>query len=308
MKAFLNTLPGQGIAEKVQLLTKSLIFEMTKLAHLKAEGKKDSSQAAVVDGLKATFSQLVQLAGDDAGLKLGLAEVVSQTAEPIMRHFETAFNADVTGSAHGSGLGNYATGGGGHDIAGGNREAGYDAGGREHYDINVGSTYGFVDNEAVGAMAEDLKILVNEGMVADGISITKYQAEVKTRAENPGDAGADERAFADAWRKDRQPASVASAVLDLASVKASTRQGSGETHAPNEQSGIRQGQRAGSFSDFELFIGSARDQLDSTSELGEQQQLRLQMYMDRLTGIHSTLSNLMKKFSDTTGGIVQNLK
>ena len=48
--------------------------------------------------------------------------------------------------------------------------------------------------------------------------------------------------------------------------------------------------------------------LDSLSELGELESLRLQMAMDRLSKLMSTLSNLMKKVSETQATIVQNLK
>ena len=48
--------------------------------------------------------------------------------------------------------------------------------------------------------------------------------------------------------------------------------------------------------------------LDSLSELGEMESLRLQMAMDRLTKMMSTLSNILKKTSDTAQNLVQNLK
>jgi hypothetical protein len=48
--------------------------------------------------------------------------------------------------------------------------------------------------------------------------------------------------------------------------------------------------------------------LDSMSEMGEMESLRLQMAMDRLSKLMSTLSNLLKKASDTSSQIVQNLK
>ena len=44
------------------------------------------------------------------------------------------------------------------------------------------------------------------------------------------------------------------------------------------------------------------------SEMGEMESLRLQMAMNRLSDPMSTLSNLLKKSSDTASGIVQNLK
>jgi hypothetical protein len=48
--------------------------------------------------------------------------------------------------------------------------------------------------------------------------------------------------------------------------------------------------------------------LDSLSEMGEMESLRLQMAMDRLSKMMSTLSNLLKKASETSSQIVQNLK
>ena len=47
---------------------------------------------------------------------------------------------------------------------------------------------------------------------------------------------------------------------------------------------------------------------DATSELSEMQNLRLQMAIDRLSKMMSTLSNIMKKIADTSSQIVQNLK
>lgn len=48
--------------------------------------------------------------------------------------------------------------------------------------------------------------------------------------------------------------------------------------------------------------------LDSMSEMGEMESLRLQMAMDRLSKMMSTLSNLLKKSSETASHITQNLK
>jgi hypothetical protein len=47
---------------------------------------------------------------------------------------------------------------------------------------------------------------------------------------------------------------------------------------------------------------------DSMSEMGEMEALRLQMAMDRLSKLMSTLSNLLKKASETASGITQNIK
>ncbi len=50
------------------------------------------------------------------------------------------------------------------------------------------------------------------------------------------------------------------------------------------------------------------DDIDSMSEMGEMESLRLQMMMDRITKMMSALSNLMKKLSDTSQQVVQNMK
>lgn len=50
------------------------------------------------------------------------------------------------------------------------------------------------------------------------------------------------------------------------------------------------------------------NQLDTMSEMGEMESLRLQMAMDRLSKLMGTLSNLLKKASETSAGITQNLK
>lgn len=51
-----------------------------------------------------------------------------------------------------------------------------------------------------------------------------------------------------------------------------------------------------------------RNDVDSLTRLGEMESLRLQVAMDRQAKLMSTLSNLMKKVSDTGAPIIQNLK
>ena len=48
--------------------------------------------------------------------------------------------------------------------------------------------------------------------------------------------------------------------------------------------------------------------VDSMSEMGEMESLRLQMAMDRRSKMMSTLSNLLKKMSDTNSQLVQTMK
>jgi len=48
--------------------------------------------------------------------------------------------------------------------------------------------------------------------------------------------------------------------------------------------------------------------LDSLNELSEQRNLKMQMYMDRRSKAMETLSNIMKKISETQDSIIQNMK
>ena len=60
--------------------------------------------------------------------------------------------------------------------------------------------------------------------------------------------------------------------------------------------------------ELDATIDRVKNDLDSLSEMGEMQSLRLQMTMDRMSKQMSTLSNLLKKISDTQSSIVQNIK
>lgn len=55
-------------------------------------------------------------------------------------------------------------------------------------------------------------------------------------------------------------------------------------------------------------VHNVATKLDSLSEMSEMQSLRLQMAMDRMAKFMSTLSNMVKKTSDTASAITQNLK
>ncbi len=55
-------------------------------------------------------------------------------------------------------------------------------------------------------------------------------------------------------------------------------------------------------------VSSMKNDLDKMSEMGEAESLKLQMAMDRLSKMMSTLSNLLKKASETASGITQNMK
>ena len=53
---------------------------------------------------------------------------------------------------------------------------------------------------------------------------------------------------------------------------------------------------------------SVKNDLDSMSEMGDTESLRLQMAMDRLSKMMEALSNIMKKMSETDDNIIKNLK
>jgi hypothetical protein len=60
--------------------------------------------------------------------------------------------------------------------------------------------------------------------------------------------------------------------------------------------------------DLDNQIDEIKGDLDFLSEMGENESLRLQMAMDRLSKLMSTLSSLLKKISDISSAIVQNMK
>ena len=58
----------------------------------------------------------------------------------------------------------------------------------------------------------------------------------------------------------------------------------------------------------EVLVAQIKQTLDSKSELGETESLRLQMAMDRVSKMMNTLSNLLQKISDSEAAITRNLK
>ncbi len=60
--------------------------------------------------------------------------------------------------------------------------------------------------------------------------------------------------------------------------------------------------------DIDTALDQMKNDLDSMSEMGEMESLRLQMAMDRMSKMMSTLSNLLKKIAGTAEQITQNLK
>ncbi len=58
----------------------------------------------------------------------------------------------------------------------------------------------------------------------------------------------------------------------------------------------------------DLCLDELKQKEDALSEMGEMESLRLQMAMDRTSKMMSTLSNLLKKSSETADAIISNLK
>lgn len=61
-------------------------------------------------------------------------------------------------------------------------------------------------------------------------------------------------------------------------------------------------------SEHDVMVDKLKKDLDSMSEMGEMESLRLQLLMDKRSKMLSTISNLMKKISKTAEQITQNLK
>lgn len=78
----------------------------------------------------------------------------------------------------------------------------------------------------------------------------------------------------------------------------------GGLRGPSHTDGLREMSLAQLDNEIETWNGKK----DSLSELGEEQSLRLQMLMDRRSKAYTTLSNMMKKWSDTEGAIIANIK
>ncbi|MEO8484812.1 MAG: hypothetical protein ABI585_00600 [Betaproteobacteria bacterium] len=60
--------------------------------------------------------------------------------------------------------------------------------------------------------------------------------------------------------------------------------------------------------EFDRKLTAARNDPGAMSEMGEMESLRLQMAMDRRSKLMSTLSNMLRKMSDTSKSVIQNLK
>lgn len=67
---------------------------------------------------------------------------------------------------------------------------------------------------------------------------------------------------------------------------------------------------AGKMTDAEIDAAAEalKNQRDSISQMGEMDSLQMQQAMDRMSNMMATLSNIMKKASETSNTITQNLK
>jgi hypothetical protein len=62
------------------------------------------------------------------------------------------------------------------------------------------------------------------------------------------------------------------------------------------------------FADLNTVQSDFKSRLDSMNEMSEMTSMRLQMAMDRRSKFMDALSNIMKKISDTSESVVQNIK
>lgn len=67
-------------------------------------------------------------------------------------------------------------------------------------------------------------------------------------------------------------------------------------------------QRVARSAELDAYLAREKASKDSLSEMSEEEQLKLQMAMDRRSKALETISNLMKKASDTQQGVVKNIK
>jgi hypothetical protein len=67
-------------------------------------------------------------------------------------------------------------------------------------------------------------------------------------------------------------------------------------------------ERITSVEEIRAILDDLKGRLDGMNEMAEMASLRLQMMMDRRAKFISTLSNIMKKISDTQDTLTQNLK
>ncbi|MCC6808186.1 MAG: hypothetical protein IT381_12245 [Deltaproteobacteria bacterium] len=73
---------------------------------------------------------------------------------------------------------------------------------------------------------------------------------------------------------------------------------------PSQVGGLREM----SLEELNAYIDEWKDKKESKAELGEEISLKIQMQQDRRAKAFTTLSNLLKKWSDTSGAIIANMK
>ena len=111
--------------------------------------------------------------------------------------------------------------------------------------------------------------------------------------------------------KKNQPVSAAQFdSFNLFLLKPAIRQNTGvnNNNVTVTQNNANSNQKTVSRQDINNLAEKLGRELDSMNEMSEMNSLRLQMYMDRLSKMQSTISNIMKKIDSTKNQIVQNLK
>jgi hypothetical protein len=327
LKAYVNSLPPQGgsYADKVSKLVKDIVFNKTKVEHLKQEGKNSVGAEQDLQKSMEALNKLSALSGNDPALKLGTAALIQDDLAAAAKTLGDAFNNNSWTSG---------TGKNGREIAGGNVEAGSSGGvadhDPEHYDISVGGM-GYVDKAAVGEVSKDLQNLAKDGNLG-GFSLSGgkeaakagIQSQISALANADGTAkpsvygsmASEWRAASEKMRTEGRPKFAGPGMEAGAENSAELRLVGAQMNGSNGISFGSEGRpydietrmRTMSSSELDAEIEASKGQLDSMSELSEEVSMRLQMKMDLKAKFATTLSNLLSKMSKTSETLTQNLK
>lgn len=337
LKAALASLEPAGgtIEAKLNKLVNDIAYAALKQEHYKADsGGANNTQAGVIKDLMKKLKTVVDAAGAadpaaGAAMEIYLGKRFGACADELR-----GVGGAGSGTADPTSRQTFATGGGGSDIIGANREAGYhEDGDPGTYDIRVGVSWvggAFVDERAIGNTAALLDGFGKSGAKGEGITATQgadkaiadAKSEIKaaaeeTKGEKPEGLSdeelgkpAFETGMASRWGQRRtqeemqgmhDPAKVAE--KEKPQVEDPELLGTGQAGDPAMLLN-----HTGSMEEFEASIDSAKMELDSMSEMGEMMTMRLQGMMDRRQKLMEALSNMMKKASQTQDSIIGNLK
>jgi hypothetical protein len=160
---------------------------------------------------------------------------------------------------------------------------------------------------------ENVRVSVNThtAAVAHNVSVSAHNVAHNVSVNAKGVA-ANMRMTANQEAGDAPKGDSAAPKGDAAAAKGDTSSGqrdeAGEGQRQTGDDVATAGGYSTTFAGADTDMDTMKNNSDSLSELSEQQQLRMQMVMDRMTKADSMASNLLKKISDTANGIIANMK